>query len=286
MGDFVSLKYDFSFKNVFLNEEVRRCFISDALGIPLQEIRSARLANTFLWKRYKKQKQGILDILIELNDDSRINIELQIRMLDHWDKRSVYYLSKMYTEDLLVGNRYEKLKRCVCISILGFCLDDGPEYHRVYRLRDASGREYTDVLEVHVIELEKALHGADPIDDWIRLFNTETEEGLAMLEADTRNAGILEAIKEIRAMGMGRTLKALYDAHMKEIRDRNARDDYVRAEGKAEGKAEGRAEGKAEGEERLGRLIARLSEDGRTEEIRQAASEREYREKLYKEYGL
>ena len=54
MGKIISLKYDFSFKYLFLNEAVRRHFISDVLGIPLEEIRSVRLANTFLWKRVQR----------------------------------------------------------------------------------------------------------------------------------------------------------------------------------------------------------------------------------------
>ncbi|MDE7354534.1 MAG: Rpn family recombination-promoting nuclease/putative transposase [Acetatifactor sp.] len=137
--DVVSLKYDFSFKHLMLNEKVRKYFISDVLGIPVEEIRSVRLSNPFLWKRYRKQKQGILDILVELNDDSKVNIELQIKMLAHWDRRSLFYLSKMYTENLLAGEKYQKLKRCICISIFDFRVNDSPEYHQIYRLRNKEG---------------------------------------------------------------------------------------------------------------------------------------------------
>lgn len=90
MGKIISLKYDYCFKHLFLNEKVRRYFISDALEIPIKEIRTVRLANTFLWKQYKRQKQGILDVLVELNDTSRVNIELQIELLKFWDKRSLF----------------------------------------------------------------------------------------------------------------------------------------------------------------------------------------------------
>ena len=242
MGRFVSLRYDFSFKHLFRNEEVRKYFLSDVLGIPVEKIRSVRLVNTFLWKQYRRQKQGILDVLMELDDGSRVNVELQIKALSYWDKRSVFYLSKLFTENLLVGQDYRKLKRCVCISILGFNLDDSPSYHRVYRMRNETGEEFTDLLEIQVIELNKALSGRDRMDDWITLFNADTEEDLKMLEAKTKNPGILEAIKEVRLMGLGRVLKAVYDDHMKQIRDQNARDDYVREEGRAEGKAEGKAE--------------------------------------------
>ena len=254
MGQIISLKYDFSFKYLFLNEEVRRYFISDALGIPLEEIRSVRLANTFLWKQHQKQK------------------------IAYWGKRSLFYLSKLFTEGLLSGQKYENLKRCICISILGFNLDDGPEYHRIYRLRDETGSVFSDMLEIHVIELNKPLSGTDRMDDWIRLFNVRTREELEMLETKTKNIGILEAIKEVRVLGLGKTLRAIHDAKLKEIRDQWAREDYVRNEGVKQGRSEG--------EERFGRLYLKLIADKRLDDAEKAAKVKAYREQLYKEYGI
>lgn len=60
------------------NEIVRRHFISDVLSIPLDTIKSVRMMNTFLWQCFRKQKQGILDNQLELKDDTKINIEMQI----------------------------------------------------------------------------------------------------------------------------------------------------------------------------------------------------------------
>ena len=232
---FISLKYDFSFKRVMSNEEVRKYFISDVLGIPVEEIRSVRLANPFLWKRYSRQKQGVLDVRVELNDDKMIDIELQIKMVADWDRRSLFYLAKMYTEELLIGERYHKLKKCICINLLDFDLDEDPEYHRVYRMRNEKGQEYSDLFEMHVIELRKQLKGA-AVDDWIRLLNVKTEGELEMISA--KNPGIAEAMREMKAMSLRKSLRAIHEARLKEIRDRNARDDYVRMEGKAEGLAE------------------------------------------------
>ncbi|MCX4305556.1 MAG: Rpn family recombination-promoting nuclease/putative transposase [Acetatifactor sp.] len=243
----VSPKYDFSFKQLMQNEEVRKYFISDVLGIPAAEIRSVRLASPFLWKRYSGQKQGILDVRVELNDDRMVNIELQIKMLACWDKRSLFYLAKMFTEELLVGEQYHRLKKCICINLLDFNLDEDPEYHRIYRLRNEKGQEYSDLFEMHVIELGKKLKGTEPVDEWIRLMNVRTEEELEMISA--KNPGLLEAVKEVKVMSLRKGLRALYEAHLREIRDRNARDAFVREEGRAEGKEEGRAEGKAEGME-------------------------------------
>lgn len=274
MGKIISLKYDFSFKYLFLNETVRRYFIRDILGIPLEEIHSVRLANTFLWKRHRKQKQGILDIVVELNNDSKVDIELQIEVLSYWDKRSLFYLSKLFTEGLLSGQKYEKLKRCICISILDFNLDEHSEYHKVYRLRDESGHEFSDMLEIHVIELNKPLNGTGRMDEWIRLFNAETEEELELLKANTKNRGIIEAVKEVREMSLGKTLRLLREAHLKEIRDRNAREDYVRNEGFTRG------------EEKLNRLYGSLIADKRYEDLERSIQDKKYREQLYKQYGL
>ena len=286
MGQIISLKYDFSFKYLFLNETVRRHFISDVLRIPLEDIRSVRLANTFLWKQHQRQKQGIVDVIVELNNDSKVNIELQVEVLSYWDKRSLFYLSKLFTEGLLSGQKYQKLKKCICISVLGFNLDERPENHKVYRLRDEAGHEFSDMLELHVIELSKTLSGTGRMDEWIRLFNAKTEEELKMLEASTKNEGILEAIREVRGMSLKKTLRALHEARLKEIRDRNAREDYVRNEGWNAGRNEGLSEGMREGEDKLNRLNASLIADNRLKDLERAIQDKEYREQLYQQYGL
>lgn len=163
---FLTLKSDIIFKELMRNETVRKWFISDVLGIPLEEIKSVRLENTFLSRRSKAEKQGILDIRLLLNDDRKINIELQIKYMDRWDKRSLFYLTKMYTDDFFAGERYNKLKKCIVINVLDFAGDPNPGYHKVYQLRDQEGRLYSDQLEVHIIELNKELTGdrLDPAD--------------------------------------------------------------------------------------------------------------------------
>ena len=269
MGNIIPLTYDFAFKRLFLNGKIRKGFISDVLGIPPDEIRSVRLANPFLWKRHYREKQGILDVLMEVNGDRRVNVEMQVRVVACWDGRSLFYLAKLFTERLLAGEDYSRLKRCICISVLGFDLDDGPEYHRVYRMRDEKGRDFSDLLEIHVIELNKPLSGRG-IDDWIRLFKAKTEEEITMLETETKNPGILEAIKEVREMGLGRALRWIREAKLKEIRDRNARDAYVRMEG----------------EELLNRLNRCLVADKRYDDLERSIEDKEYREQLYKEYGI
>ena len=225
----ISPKYDYCMKELFRNEIVRRHFLSDVLDIPLDSIRSSRLLNTFLWKRYRNQKLGILDVLIELNDDTKINIEIQVKAAADWEKRQLFYISKLFTADIHVGEDYSGLKRCIGISILDFNLTERCEYHSTYRLKDNDGNLFSDMIELHILELRKNLIQKNPVNGWIRLFNAEREEDLDMIK--TENAGILEAIREVKLMSLSKRLRAHYEAHMKDIRDRKAREKYVRQEG-------------------------------------------------------
>ncbi len=249
MEKFASLKYDFVFREVFSYESIRKRFISDVTGIPLERIRSAALATPFLLKRHKRQKLGIMDIAVILNDSTRIDIELQVRPQKYWVRRNLFYLAKMYTEDLKTGQKYELLKKCVTISILDFSMVPGEEYHTTYTLRDRNGKELTDLFEIHIIELGKRPQDSTAVGEWVQLFNAGTLEEMDMIR--TKNAGIMEAVEVVRTMNLGKMLRMEYEARLKAKRDRWAEDDYVRdlgrAEGRAEGVAEGRVEGRAEG---------------------------------------
>ena len=245
---FIPPKSDVSIKELFQNEMVLRHFISAVLAIRPEDIRTIRLKNTFLRRRYRKQKQGILDILAEMNDHSKINIELQVKHYAYWDRRQLFYLSKLYTEDMRIGEDYALLKKCVSISILDFNLTNRNEYHHAYRLRDKHGYEFSDMLEIHTLELKKKLKETaemDELEEWIRFFQADCEEDLDMIK--TKNPGILEAIKEVKEMSLSRRMRIRYEAHLKQVRDEKAWKTYERAEARKEGLAEGRAEGRTEG---------------------------------------
>lgn len=195
-------------------------------------------------RRFRRQKQGILDVVLELNDDTKIDIEMQMRAQKHWTKRNLYYLGRMYTDVLMIGEKYDKLRRCVSISLLDFKLfPDKSEYHSVYRLRDGAGGELTDLWEIHIIELGKTLTGS-AVDDWIRLMNAKSQEEVDMIAL--KNENMRETVEVVRELGLFRTLRWIYDDYWKAKRDRWAEDEYVRDEGIAIGMERGKAEGKAE----------------------------------------
>lgn len=100
------------------------------------------------------------------------------------------------------------------------------------------------------------------VEEWIRFFNAESEEELEMLKAETKNAGILEAIRELKELNLRGMLRAHHEMKLKARRDRRAQDAYEREEGRKEGLAEGLAEGYKEG--RMEMLVAISLEEGKS----------------------
>lgn len=131
----------------------------------------------------------------------------------------------------------------------------------MYRLRDEKGYEFTDLMEVHIIELGKKLKGTEKVDDWIRLINAKSTEDLNMIGA--KNVGMKTAIEEVKRMSLSKKLRLHYEAYLKEKRDAWAIEDYEKqqrqkkmqeaieqglTEGREQGLTEGREQGFQEGE--------------------------------------
>ena len=239
--DIISPKMDFAFRELMEDDEVRRYFICDALNMSVEQVKETRLGNPFLRRRHRKMKLGILDVKVFLQDGTRINLEMQLRRQKFWEKRSLYYLAKMYADILFMGEHFDRLRRCVAISILDFNLREDDRYHSVYRMRDEMGKDYSDLLELHIIELRKTLNGKSRMDDWIRLFNAETEEDLHMIK--TKNVGVQRAKYVIQEMSLTEAMRDAFEAYRKRKMDRKSEDAYVYDQGKAAGEQIGIEQG-------------------------------------------
>ena len=62
--------------------------------------------------------------------------------------------------------------------------------------------------------------------------------------------------------------------------------DAGKAKGKTEGEAIGEARGEVKGEQKLENLVNVLIADGKTDEVARAASDKDYRDSLYKKYAI
>lgn len=159
-------------------------------------------------------------------------------------------------------------------------------------MRDCQGNDYSDLLELHIIELRKKLCKDSRLDDWIRLFNSENEEDLNMIK--TRNIGIQRAKQILQEISLPETVREIIEDQRKRKMDRRAEDAYVFDQGKEQGielgKEQGIELGKEQGseigQERMARLTKLLLADKRQKDLELALDDKDYREKLYREYRI
>ena len=222
MDDFImSPKVDFAFKELMRNDFVRIGFLSAVLGIEDVSIKKTTLMNTNLPKQHENEKQGILDVRLTMNDSTEINIEIQLWYMSAWANRSIFYVARMITEQTEINKKYSNIKKCVGISILDFeYIRQCNKFHTVYHFReDAENLMYTDVMEIHVVELPKlpSLNDGTSLYDWVKFIKAETREEFEMLakqskylEAAYETLNQISADEEKRHQYLRREV-ALYD---------------------------------------------------------------------------
>ena len=126
-------------------------------------------------------------LLVKLNNESVINLEMQVNNYLNWVPRSLYYLCREFTS-LDHGEDYSKVKPAIHIGFLDFTLfDEHPEFYATYRMCNLKdGYIYTDKFTLSVVELKHTNLASDEdkaygIDVWAKLFKATTWEDIKML---------------------------------------------------------------------------------------------------------
>ena len=150
--DFIMLPtVDFCFKELMQNENVRKGIIAAILNKRPDEIVNTELLPTILRKDSEDDKYGILDVRVQLDNEVQIDFEMQVVYYDFWANRTIYYLSKMYTEQIREGDSYDRLQKCIQVSILAHVLfqEDDECYRRISFCDVKTGKE--DVYKRQVL---------------------------------------------------------------------------------------------------------------------------------------
>ena len=269
-------KIDFCFKELMEFAEVRRGFIAAVLGISPEEVVSTELKPTHLRVKHQKDKLGILDVHVILNGEIQIDMEIQVAQFLFWRERSLFYLSKMYSDVILAGEGYQVLGKCIHVGILDFILfEEDEEYYSCFHLwEDKRRRIYSDKLEIHIVELPKLAEREYPetaLLKWARFFNAEKKEEFEMVAKTDPH--IQKAYDQLLYMSGNEEKRLLYEARQKAINDYNTQmysnwhDGY--SEGEKRGYREGEKQGYKEGEEKklIGLICKKMKKNCSAEEI-------------------
>ncbi len=260
-------KIDFAFKEIMMNEQARIGFLSAILKLNPADIKTTELLNTNLRKLHEDEKQGILDVRILLNNATEIDIEIQLSMLNVWADRALFYLAKMYTEQIRPGQNYSVFKKCVSISILDFILfQEDTEFYSCFHIREDNRHTlYTDKMEFHILELPKLpdelKEDSGDILLWAKFINAERKEEFDMLAE--KNVYIESAYEQLQVISQDRQKRLEYEAREKAILDYNQGMFEAEQRGMQRGKQEGIQQGRQEG---IYAIISGGLEDGLSEE--------------------
>ncbi len=236
-------KVDFVFKNIFgspNHPEILISFLNATLK-PKKKIVSVDINKTDIEKQYIEDKYSRLDVKATTSNDEIINIEIQLKNENNMIKRSLYYLSKMYEEQLNEKEDYSKLIRTVCINILNFKYLKTENFHTGYRFKELiTNEELTDVMEVHFIEIPKLKDSSDEKDmlvAWTEFLKDPESEKVRGLELSVDE--IRQAKDELIRMSNDKKQRELYDMRANSLRDKISELNAAEKKGREEGREEG-----------------------------------------------
>ena len=254
-------KMDFVFKNIFGSEKNPNILISflNATLKPKDLITSVAIKNADLNKGYIEDKFSRLDVKATTSNEEIINIEIQLKNEYNRIKRSLYYWSKLYSEQLNEGEDYSILKRTICINILNFKYLKTRKFHSGYRLKEIySNEELSDVAEIHFIEIPKLEEGSDEKDmlvAWIEFLKDPESEKVRSLEMSIDE--IRQAKDELIRMSNDDTQRELYEMRAKTLKDKISALNEAERKGMQKGMQKGIKEGMQKGEKKKALEIAK-----------------------------
>ena len=153
-------------------------------------VKSIEITNPIVLGQYIGGKTFILDIKVLLNDNTVVNLEMQLNNYQNWPERSLSYLCRNF-DNLNKGSDYSNVKTAIHIGFLDFTLfPQQPEFHAVYKMQNVKNQNiYTDKFILHVIELNNINLATEEdhnyeIDKWASLFKATTWEDIRMIIND------------------------------------------------------------------------------------------------------
>ena len=158
-----NLLNDFAFKYVF-GEDCKEA--NDALKSLLtvfleRKVHHVVVKNSEMVKDYTKMKSPRLDLLVEFDDKTTVDLEMQLRQTkDNLLNRFNYYLARLHGSQDMEGKSYSQLKETIVMVFFNLIIADDDDICSLYTMRKYSGiplvkDEKEDRMKLMTIEMPK-----------------------------------------------------------------------------------------------------------------------------------
>ena len=169
------------------NNKVLKALICSLLHLNMKSVSSVRITNPIELGKHIDDKDFYLDIKLELDHHTVINLEMQVLNEGNWSERSLVYLCRAF-DNLLKGEDYNEVKPAIHIGILDFTLfPQYPELFATYWMMNEKNHNIysrkfrLSVLDLNQIELATEEDKRIKVDYWANLFKSTTWEELKMI---------------------------------------------------------------------------------------------------------
>ena len=217
-----SMTNDYMFRMVLQsNNTVLKGLISSMMHVALNDIENVEILNPIELGKHIEDKDFILDVKVMLNDNTIINLEMQVTNYSNWANRSLSYLCRAF-DNVQKDEDYNATIPVTHIGFLDYDLfPEELEFYSKYMLRNVkSGKIYNDkftlcVLSLNQIKLATKEDKKWHIDEWARLFKATTWEELKMIAE--KDQVYSEAANSIYIQNSDETVRAMCEARQEAI---------------------------------------------------------------------
>ncbi|MBI4871702.1 MAG: Rpn family recombination-promoting nuclease/putative transposase [Candidatus Riflebacteria bacterium] len=259
----LSLLNDIVFKCIFGTEQntpILRALLNALLDLSGEaRIVELEIQNPIHDKDRLLDKGIVLDVKARDSQRRLYNIEVQLSREPAYVARVLYYVARLFGSQIQAGQPYARLAKTIGISLLDFELfSDQEDLHSTFTMYDVRhGRELTDLLELHFIELSKFRRDKPeelrtPFENWLHLLKFSElygDESGPVPEVLAKEEGIEMLLGELRKLSASQQVRELIEAREKASHDLASRIETAELEGLQRGLQKGLEQGLEKGRE-------------------------------------
>ena len=232
------------------SQKITKDLLEKILGVKIEKVDLSK--NPILRREFPKDKLGILDVIVEIDEKESCELEMQVVENENIIKRILYYWGKLYTRNLKAGEDFGELKRTIVILIADFKVKglEEQEYHSKWKIIEERTRKtiLTNDLELHILEIPKIkVEGIEKTDliKWLKFIDNPKSKEVE--EYMKENVAIKQANEKLDKMLEDEHLRKIAEWREMAIIEENSMKKSAYRKGREEGKIRGEARGEARG---------------------------------------
>ena len=257
---FINPLTDFAFKKIFGSAEshdILLSFLNAILGFEAPyRIQHVRIEDPYLAPQIRGMKDSFVDVRATDEQGRQFIIEMQVLPVESFEQRILYNACKKYASQIAKGDDYHLLNSVIALTITDFVMFSNTDMVSKFRLRDETGREYNQDLELIFVELPKFTKTEAELENLL-------DKWIYFMRFARRLTSIPSLLANEKTIQHAFTIANRAQMTPEELEAQDRREMFIQdqrgmlqkalktghAQGREEGKAEGMAEGKAEGRE-------------------------------------